>query len=99
MDNLIFSAIPGNEMQKKTSILLAVISILYGAIVSVVLVEFPKKGDRTEIVGSACVIFGVLMYAAPLSVMVNKLPYPLIQHCWIKYRYWYLIYKCLVRLA
>ncbi|KAG0602806.1 hypothetical protein M758_10G042500 [Ceratodon purpureus] len=58
-----------HSTRKKTSILLAVISILYGAIVSVVLVEFPKKGDRTEIVGSACVIFGVLMYAAPLSVM------------------------------
>lgn len=64
-------------MQKTTSILLAVISILFGAIVSVVLVEFPLKGDRTQIVGSACVIIGVLMYAAPLSAMVNTLPYPL----------------------
>jgi hypothetical protein len=43
---------------------------LYGAIVSVVLVKFPLKGDRVQIVGSACVVIGVLMYAAPLSVMV-----------------------------
>jgi solute carrier family 50 protein (sugar transporter) len=60
----------GSHNSRKTvSILLAVISILYGALVSVVLVVVKSKDSRAEVVGSVCVIIGVLMYAAPLSVM------------------------------
>jgi hypothetical protein len=58
-------------VQKTTSILLAAISILYGVMVSVVLVVVKSKDDRAEVVGSICVIIGVLMYASPLSVMVS----------------------------
>jgi len=65
-------------MQKTISILLAVISILYGALVSVVLVVVKSKDSRAEVVGSVCVIIGVLMYAAPLSVMVSILLHSLL---------------------
>ncbi len=59
------------KMQKTTSLLLAAISILFGAMVSLVLVVVKSKDNRVEVVGSVCVVIGVLMYAAPLSVMVR----------------------------
>ncbi|KAG0567408.1 hypothetical protein M758_7G145400 [Ceratodon purpureus] len=60
----------GTHNSRKTiSILLAAISILYGALVSVILLVVKSKDDRVQVVGSVCVFIGVVMYASPLSVM------------------------------
>lgn len=66
------------KLQKTTSTLLAAVSILYGVMVSVVLVVVKSNDSRAEVVGSVCVFIGVLMYAAPLAVMVNFLLHTLV---------------------
>ena len=57
-------------LQRLIAVLMTLISCMYGAMVAVVL-DVVKKQDRAEVVGSICVIIGVLMYAAPLAVMVR----------------------------
>lgn len=60
-------------MQRKIVIALILEAIFIAVMVFVTLFFFQTTKDRSMIVGLVCVVFNIIMYAAPLTVMVSYL--------------------------
>ncbi|KAI3759379.1 hypothetical protein L6452_07150 [Arctium lappa] len=56
-------------MQKKIMIILIIEAIFVAAIVAITLTFFHTYQSRSMIVGLICIVFNILMYASPLTVM------------------------------
>ncbi|GMY24898.1 bidirectional sugar transporter SWEET5 [Fagus crenata] len=56
---------------KRWKILVALVieTIFFACVIFVTLQFFPTTKDRTRVVGILCIIFNVIMYASPLTVM------------------------------
>lgn len=59
-------------MQRKIIIVLFIEAIIVALVVVVTLMCFHTYHDRSMIVGLICIVFNIIMYAAPLTVMVRN---------------------------
>lgn len=67
-------------MQKKLLMVLIFEVVFVAGVVVVTLMCFHTYESRSMVVGLICIVFNILMYASPLTVMVIKLSF-LFYHC------------------
>lgn len=68
-------------MQKKLIIILLVELAFAAAIIAITLTCFHTHQSRSMIVGLICIVFNILMYASPLTVMVSSFLFIITTQC------------------